>query len=306
MKKIYALAAVACMALAANAQNGAPLYATGAGDFAGGTWAPATPDEFTYADGVYTLNVANLTQLKISTVSGADAEDAWAAFNGAALTCVYGDAIDVAVALEPGDANIATPWKGDYTITVAGDLSTITLHTDTPEPPKGATPIFLRGDMNSWGAPAEWELKPLEGNEGVYTMTCGEGMLIAVGESFKIADADWNKINLGGGSDTVVPLDADFQVFGGTDPANLTLAAEWNGVAYLDLRTEGEFYFWISNDKTAVPADWDLNLGGVAGVEIEENAAPVYYNLQGVQVAQPENGLYIVVKGGKAVKTLVK
>lgn len=304
MKKIYALAAVACMALAANAQNGAPLYATGAGDFAGGTWAPATPDEFTYADGVYTLNVANLTQFKISTVSGADAEDAWAAFNGGALTCVYGDAIDVAVALEPGDANIATPWKGDYTITVAGDLSTVTLHTDTPEPPKGATPIFLRGDMNSWGAPAEWELKPLEGNEGVYSMTCGEGMLIAVGESFKIADADWNKINLGGGSETVVPLDADFPVFGGADPANLTLAAEWNGVAYLDLRTEGEFYFWLSNDKTAVPSEWGLS--GVADVEIDENVAPVYYNLQGVQVAQPENGLYIVVKGGKAVKTLAK
>ena len=32
MKKIYALAAVALMAMSANAQNGAPLYATGAGD----------------------------------------------------------------------------------------------------------------------------------------------------------------------------------------------------------------------------------------------------------------------------------
>lgn len=49
--------------------------------------------------------------------------------------------------------------------------------------------------------------------------------------------------------------------------------------------------FVLKGDKT----------GAVNGIEIDaENA--VYYNLQGVRVAQPENGIYIVVKGGKAVK----
>ena len=79
MKKIYALAAVACMAFAANAQNGAPLYATGEGDFTGGKWAPATPDVFEYANGVYTLKVDNLMQFKISTAAGD-----WDAFNAGA------------------------------------------------------------------------------------------------------------------------------------------------------------------------------------------------------------------------------
>ncbi|MDE6391726.1 MAG: hypothetical protein K2L59_00455 [Muribaculaceae bacterium] len=44
---------------------------------------------------------------------------------------------------------------------------------------------------------------------------------------------------------------------------------------------------------------------GVAGIEAEENAAPVYYNLQGVRVAQPENGLYIEVKGNSSRKVFV-
>ncbi|MDY4650363.1 MAG: Ig-like domain-containing protein, partial [Muribaculaceae bacterium] len=43
---------------------------------------------------------------------------------------------------------------------------------------------------------------------------------------------------------------------------------------------------------------------GVANIELDETAAPVYYNLQGVRVANPENGLYIVVKGNKSSKVI--
>ena len=45
---------------------------------------------------------------------------------------------------------------------------------------------------------------------------------------------------------------------------------------------------------------------GVDGIEAEENAVPVYYNLQGVRVAQPESGLYIEVKGGKSRKVFIR
>lgn len=46
------------------------------------------------------------------------------------------------------------------------------------------------------------------------------------------------------------------------------------------------------------------NKSAVSNVEVEENVAPVYYNMQGVRVANPENGLYIVVKGNKATKVI--
>ena len=47
--------------------------------------------------------------------------------------------------------------------------------------------------------------------------------------------------------------------------------------------------------------------GGVEGVEIDEfEGEAEYLNLQGVKVANPENGLYIKKQGNKASKVLVK
>ena len=44
---------------------------------------------------------------------------------------------------------------------------------------------------------------------------------------------------------------------------------------------------------------------GVESIEINENVAPVYYNLQGVKVANPENGVFIKVQGSKATKVIL-
>ena len=45
---------------------------------------------------------------------------------------------------------------------------------------------------------------------------------------------------------------------------------------------------------------------GVDEIEAEANGEAVYYNLQGVKVAEPENGLYIKVQGNKATKVLIR
>lgn len=46
---------------------------------------------------------------------------------------------------------------------------------------------------------------------------------------------------------------------------------------------------------------------GVDGIEADEpDAAPVYYNLQGVRVDTPSAGLYIVVRGNKVTKEVVR
>ncbi len=305
MKKFYALAAVALMAAAANAQNGAPLYATGAGGFVNGEWSPKTPDEFVYADGKYTLEVKDLTQIKISTTYDPEATDeGWAAFNEGAYDCPngYGDVPGVAVEIAPNkDAqNIACPWKGDYTVTVAGDLSTITLSTNTPKP-TGDTPIYLRGDMNTWGSDAAWELKSIA--KGIYKFTCDDSQLIALGETFKIADADWNKINIGGDGEALL-LDEETPVFNGGNPANMKFEEDWNGVVYLNIVDLANCSILFSNDKeTECP--WPLS-DGVEGVVVENNVPATFYTLQGVRVANPENGLFIVVKDGKANKVLVK
>lgn len=45
---------------------------------------------------------------------------------------------------------------------------------------------------------------------------------------------------------------------------------------------------------------------GIAAVEANEAAEAVYFTIQGVKVAEPANGLFIKVQGGKASKVLVK
>ncbi len=45
---------------------------------------------------------------------------------------------------------------------------------------------------------------------------------------------------------------------------------------------------------------------GIEDITVDENAPVEYFNLQGVRVANPENGLYIRRQGGKATKVYVK
>lgn len=68
---------------------------------------------------------------------------------------------------------------------------------------------------------------------------------------------------------------------------------------------------YVSTDKVA--GTWEIKNVTVSGeknsetkVELNaaEESAPVYYNLQGVRVAQPERGLYIKVVNGKSTKVV--
>ena len=45
---------------------------------------------------------------------------------------------------------------------------------------------------------------------------------------------------------------------------------------------------------------------GIADIEAEENGAVEYFNLQGVRVAEPANGLYIRRAGNKVEKVIVR
>lgn len=74
-----------------------------------------------------------------------------------------------------------------------------------------------------------------------------------------------------------------------------------------------QFAFVYTNDGSTSRA-WELQnfivkgtpvSTAVAGLEVEDGEA-VYFNLQGVRVAQPENGLYIRVQNGKATKFIAR
>lgn len=281
MKKLYAFAAAALATVSMNAQ----LYVCGAGD--GLAWTPEDPMVVELADGAYTFEITNLTQFKISTAMGT-----WDDFNAACYVAnVTKDLLGTPVELVPGDANIGTPWKGDYKVVVAGDMSTITLTTDTPEP-TGPVSIYLRGGMNNWGNDGltdQWKFTSENGKD--FEFVCEGETVIPAGVEFKIADADWDKINYGGG---LIDCNEPMEWYYNGD--NSSLAEDFEGTITFTLPEVEKDPMEVLFTKGA----------GVNDVAVDANAPAEYFNLQGVRVANPESGLYIVRKGGNVSKVLVK
>ena len=59
--------------------------------------------------------------------------------------------------------------------------------------------------------------------------------------------------------------------------------------------------------KTSYPTAFIENTSSVEGIAIDESDEPAsYYNLQGIKVANPSNGVFIKVQGEKASKLFVK
>ena len=158
---------------------------------------------------------------------------------------------------------------------------------------------------DNWSALDEWKMTPFENvpENRDYKFVCADEQFVAAGETFKFAAKSWADLNLGGNGATPLNyyLGTDIELVSGGDPANGTMDEEWNGVCYLriaeDLKSGVVFF---SNDKDELP-EW---LSAVENIEIDNNGVAEYFNLQGVRVAQPENGLYIVVKDGKATKAI--
>jgi hypothetical protein len=168
---------------------------------------------------------------KISTAKGD-----WDAFNAGAYGCKYGKEPGKAVELEAGyTENIVCPWPGDYRIEVSGDLKTITLTTDTPNPnPGGPTKVYLRGEMNGWGAPAEWEMTYAEGS---YYFNCTGEQMVLAGQTFKIADANWTEINYGVEEGAIVIQD-DVAIWE-PNGKDAKFEADWNGGMKFTIQEDG-------------------------------------------------------------------
>ncbi|MDE6295335.1 MAG: hypothetical protein K2M03_04645, partial [Muribaculaceae bacterium] len=108
--------------------------------------------------------------------------------------------------------------------------------------------------------------------------------------SFKIASENWS-VQYGGEVITSEELSVTLVQVGGMG----------NDALYEIIPGE---YSITWNPETAVVTFKLLNATGVEGIAAEEVEA-VYYNLQGVKVAYPTNGIYVKVTGNKSEKISV-
>ena len=79
------------------------------------------------------------------------------------------------------------------------------------------------------------------------------------------------------------------------NPANLG--------AKVTLKCNIEKYFSVAGLKS--PSEYVLETSAIEEIGADENAPVEYYNLQGVKVANPENGIFIKKQGGKATKVVL-
>lgn len=284
------------------AEPAAPLYVCGAGE--GLAWEPATPMVVNpEADGSYKFTISNLTSMKISSVAGS-----WDDFNTAALFFVptaenLGQEIPVEI---NGATNIDMPWTGDWTITISADKTKAVCTTTTPQP-IGAPDVYIRGAVNGWNAPGidnwKFECNSQTEDQYIYMFYCGndKGTMLPT-TSFKIADANWGQINYSANKKiAAAEMVATNQIVMQYNANDMSVAVPFQGTLEFRLNKD------LANKNGVVlifhPGE---NLTtAVEAIEVEEGEA-VYYNLQGVKVANPENGMYLKVVNGKASKVLVK
>ncbi|MDE5555742.1 MAG: hypothetical protein K2J10_11260, partial [Muribaculaceae bacterium] len=101
---------------------------------------------------------------------------------------------------------------------------------------------------------------------------------------------------------------------------NYASNAGYNTIVAQPIEEDGfvYIYVYVSTGKTtigdtegtgaaAVLKFYPNGSAGIEAVEVDNNDAPaVYYNLQGVEVANPENGIYVVRRGSKVTKEIVR
>lgn len=274
-----------------------PLYIVGLTG-----WDFANPDEFTYADGKYTYLYNGSGKFKISTVKGAD----WVAFN----TGVIGVAEDnttytltagqeeTLVAGKIGDFQL--PGKGEWTITVSGDLKTLVL-TGKAEEVFAPEKVYVRGTMNGWGLDEAWTLKLDTDNRGANNEYIYKGQFDTLHGEFKIADENWGDINYGR---------RDYNNPGVThnDSEEHSVYEMWHncdGFTADNLKNVGMEFHW-NPDKTNTSYLRLYSTSGVDSIVAAEENDAVYYNLNGVKVDNMTPGVYVKVAAGKASKVVVK
>lgn len=113
-------------------------------------------------------------------------------------------------------------------------------------------------------------------------------------------------INLGSGPVTVAGMSSNGGFWYHLESAPADLTCEYKTTIALTDDPTDVFECTIVFAPTQEAAEAYIANAGVGDVIADENVAPVYYNLNGMKVANPTNGLYIVKRGSKVSKEVIR
>ncbi|MDE6301405.1 MAG: hypothetical protein K2M19_06780, partial [Muribaculaceae bacterium] len=159
-----------------------------------------------------------------------------------------------------------------------------------PEPVSAPEKLYLVGDTTGWEVSDAFLMTR---NDNVYTLKLADGI---TGE-WKIWDGTWN-FSFGAGEEQPV-LGKETDVWFKSSN-NFTLNHD-SATEIIFTLVEGSY-----EAGSSVPATLLVKKDNSGVSDVEVDAAPAkFYNLQGVEVANPENGLFIEVRGN-AVRKVVR
>ncbi|MBE6319114.1 MAG: hypothetical protein E7081_09115 [Bacteroidales bacterium] len=247
------------------------------------------------AEGFATFKLQDVTYFAVPmSLDGKNRSGAFGVYDETGkLHAVYGNPEGVTVGMgqmgsvvaEPVDENSVNIYR--FIPGVMAVKTTFSL----PAPYDGPAELYIVGYNNQWD-PANPTVIPMSETPGVYKAT-----LKFDNSEFKFSEnkGTWDEFN------TKAMCIRDDQTVALAQPTGIWKYADTNCKTSVELGKEYEVEIDYENETITIK-----NLTGIEGVEVEENAEAVYYNLQGVKVANPANGAFIKVQGGKASKVLVK
>lgn len=276
------------------------LYLIGMID--GASFSPVAGKEMTKEENTFTCTgtVTGSGYFAFATTLGADADD-WNTVNANRLAGAESDAevtVDTPFELVYSEYSMhLNPGKYDFTVTFADGKASLTAKASSvPDPVEVPEHLYVIGNFANagWNPAAAVEMTK-EGNtfsiigEATGDLNFGFGTVLGADSS------DWDTFNAhryGQAVDNaVVALDTP-----------ITLTKNSNSIR---LEEAGNYKLTVVFGETEITFTATKE-SGIEGVDAEAAAPAEYYNLQGVRVENPAEGLYIVVRGGKATKEYVK
>ena len=281
MKKIYFLTLALICAIAANA---ADLYIFGS--FNG--WDPQNSTKMTYANDVYTatgITFGTGGNFAVATVKSS----IWDTVNANR----YGFATDNAIATEgvamkivKGSGAMQVPSAGTYDIVVSLSAMTVTV-TKSEEQVK--MPVYITGSCTAsqWSPENAEEFTYVEDQDHYYYYVNSTS---AVEFKLSTAKGSWDTFNGSCLYANLANKDTEYTMSSNSG-SNMKVPA-------------GKWYIIVNLTTNKVKYTADDKLTGVEEIATE-NVAVEYYNLQGVKVANPENGIFIRKQGAKTTKVIL-
>lgn len=162
--------------------------------------------------------------------------------------------------------------------------------------------LYLIGNFNNWDTSTSVASDAAE--SGVYTWNSvsltDSGNTYSYFSFVTKQGSSWSTVN---GSDRY-GADSNDELISGSATMTRYLAND-NASSASAWKVEADTYKVVADVRTST-----LSISKTSGIEeveaADEEIAPVYYNLQGVKVEMPAAGVYIMVRGNKASKVVIR